>query len=129
VRANVRHYRVSEMRLDEGGRGSARSARSAYEPGEENESGGRHEPIDLSFAIWLSHQLRRQRLSQRELARRSGVAHSTISRILLGQRQPSWATLQHLALVLGNPPPNVLLGRFGVRLRSDALDKPFDRRR
>ncbi len=90
---------------------------------------GRHGRVDLSFAIWLSHQLRRLRLTQRELARQSGVAHSTISRILLGQREPSWATLQRLALVLGNPPPNVLLGRFGVRVRADGSDPPLARRR
>jgi len=79
----------------------------------------RHQPIDLSFAIWLSRQLRRQRLTQRELARRSGLNHSTISRILLGLREPSWGTVQRLALVVGYPPPNVLLGRFGVHSRAE----------
>jgi DNA-binding XRE family transcriptional regulator len=106
---------VSAMTIEHGGHEHDRDA-------------GRHEPVDLSFAIWLSHQLRRLRLTQRELARRSGVAHSTISRILLGQRQPSWATLQRLALVVGNPPPNVLLGWFGVRVRGEASDPPDPRR-
>lgn len=87
----------------------------------------RHQPIDLSFAIWLSRQLRRQRLTQRELARRSGLNHSTISRILLGHREPSWGTVQRLALVVGYPPPNVLLGRFGVHSRAegDDADRPL----
>jgi DNA-binding XRE family transcriptional regulator len=78
----------------------------------------RQSEVDLSFAVWLSHQLRRRRLTQRELARRAGMAHSTVSRILLGEREPSWPTLQRLAIVVGNPPPNVLLGRFGVRARA-----------
>jgi transcriptional regulator with XRE-family HTH domain len=79
----------------------------------------RREPIDLSFAIWLSRQLRRHRVTQREVARRSGLNHSTISRILLGHREPSWGTVQRLALAVGYPPPNVLLGRFGVHARPD----------
>jgi DNA-binding XRE family transcriptional regulator len=66
--------------------------------------------LDLSFAIWLSRQLRRQRMSQRELARRGGLDHSTISRILVGARAPSWSTVQRIAQVVGFPPPNVLLG-------------------
>jgi len=104
-------------------------SRAAGPPTANEHEGGRHEPVDLSFAIWLSRQLRRQRLTQRELARRCGLAHSTISRILLGQREPSWATLQRLALVVGYPPPNVLLGRFGVRVRSEEDEAPTDRRR
>ena len=86
----------------------------------------RHGFIDLAFAIWLSRQLRRQRVSQREIARRSGLCHSTISRILLGQREPSWETVQRLALVVGFPPPNVMLGRFGVMSRADADDGGWD---
>jgi DNA-binding XRE family transcriptional regulator len=66
--------------------------------------------VDLSFAIWLSRQLRRQRISQRELARRGGLDHSTISRIMVGARAPSWSTVQRIAQVVGFPPPNVLLG-------------------
>ncbi|HEU4572787.1 MAG TPA: helix-turn-helix transcriptional regulator [Candidatus Limnocylindrales bacterium] len=111
------------MRLEERTRDGSgkRAADPTHGPTHTREGDtGRHEPVDLSFAIWLSRQLRRQRLTQRELARRSGLAHSTISRILLGQREPSWATLQRLALVIGYPPPNVLLGRFGVRVRADA---------
>jgi DNA-binding XRE family transcriptional regulator len=68
------------------------------------------EKLDLSFAVWLSRQLRRQRISQRELARRGGLDHSTISRILVGARAPSWSTMQRIAQVVGFPPPSVLLG-------------------
>ena len=70
------------------------------------------EKFDLSFAVWLSRQLRRQRISQRELARRGGLDHSTISRILVGARAPSWSTMQRIAHVVGFPPPDVLLGAF-----------------
>jgi DNA-binding XRE family transcriptional regulator len=65
---------------------------------------------DLSFAVWLSRQLRRHHISQRELARRGGLDHSTVSRILVGSRAPSWSTVQRIAHVVGFPPPNVLLG-------------------
>ena len=65
---------------------------------------------DLSFAVWLSRQLRRHHISQRELARRGGLDHSTVSRILVGARAPSWSTVQRIAHVVGFPPPNVLFG-------------------
>jgi DNA-binding XRE family transcriptional regulator len=65
---------------------------------------------DLSFAVWLSRQLRRHHISQRELARRGGLDHSTVSRILVGARAPSWSTVQRIAHVVGFPPPHVLLG-------------------
>ena len=70
---------------------------------------------DLSFAVWLSRQLRRHHISQRELARRGVLDHSTVSRILVGERAPSWSTVQRIAHVVGFPPPNVLFGA----LRSD----------
>jgi DNA-binding XRE family transcriptional regulator len=85
--------------------------------------------LDLSFAVWLSRQLRRRRISQRELARRGGLDHSTISRILLGARAPSWNTVQRIARVVGFPPPNVLLG--GLRMNSipgDEGSAPSQRR-
>lgn len=79
------------------------------------------EKLDLSFAVWLSRQLRRQRISQRELARRGGLDHSTISRILVGARAPSWSTMQRIAQVVGFPPPNVLLGAFRTRPPGEEL--------
>jgi DNA-binding XRE family transcriptional regulator len=85
--------------------------------------------LDLSFAVWLSRQLRRRRISQRELARRGGLDHSTISRIVLGARAPSWSTVQRIAHVVGFPPPNVLLG--GLRMDSipgDEGSAPSQRR-
>jgi hypothetical protein len=80
---------------------------------------GLSEKLDLSFAVWLSRQLRRQRISQRELARRGGLDHSTISRILVGARSPSWSTMQRIAQVVGFPPPSVLLGALRTSLAPD----------
>jgi transcriptional regulator with XRE-family HTH domain len=37
-------------------------------------------PTDRAFNEWLRVELRARRMSQRQLAQRSGVAHSTISR-------------------------------------------------
>jgi DNA-binding XRE family transcriptional regulator len=102
------------------------STRPVEREHEDGQGARRHSEVDLSFAVWLSHQLRRRRLTQRELARRAGMAHSTVSRILLGERAPSWPTLQRLAIVVGNPPPNVLLGRFGVRARAGGGDTARD---
>jgi len=82
--------------------------------------------IDLSFAVWLARHLRRRRISQRELARRAGLDHSTISRILDGSRAPSWSTVQRIALVVGFPPSNVMLGRLGSLARESP---PLTRRR
>ena len=50
-----------------------------------------------SFAEWLRIELRARRMSVRQLALRSGVDHSTISRILTGNREPGLKTA--LALV------------------------------
>jgi transcriptional regulator with XRE-family HTH domain len=46
---------------------------------------------------WLRAELRRRRISQRLLAQRSGIDHSTISRIISGSRSPTLDTLASLA--------------------------------
>jgi len=53
------------------------------------------------FTTWLKARLASRRISQRQLARRSGVDHSTISRLLKGQRRPTRDTERKLGLVLG----------------------------
>jgi transcriptional regulator with XRE-family HTH domain len=58
-------------------------------------SGGR------TFAEWLDGQLRARRLTQRQLAQKSGVHHSTISRLMRGSRVPSLRTANLLARSLG----------------------------
>src|SRR5665811_2144251 len=58
-------------------------------------SGGR------TFSEWLDVQLRARRLTQRQLAQKSGVDHSTISRLMRGDRTPSLRTAALLARGLG----------------------------
>lgn len=53
------------------------------------------------FAEWLADRLRARRLSQRQLALRSGVDHATVSRLLRDGRVPSLATAAKLASALG----------------------------
>ena len=50
-----------------------------------------------AFGDWLRMQLRVKRMSQRQLAIRSGVDHSTISRLVHGERAPTLATAARLA--------------------------------
>lgn len=49
-----------------------------------------------SFDEWLRTELKVRRMSQRRLAHISGVDHSTISRLVLGLRAPSLATVTRL---------------------------------
>jgi transcriptional regulator with XRE-family HTH domain len=58
-----------------------------------------------SFTAWLQQRLAASRLSQRQLADKAGVDHSTISRLLNGARMPSLRTATSLALALGAPDP------------------------
>jgi transcriptional regulator with XRE-family HTH domain len=50
-----------------------------------------------SFNSWLRAQLREKKMSQRQLALQSGVDHSTISRLIKGDRMPSLGTATKLA--------------------------------
>lgn len=50
-----------------------------------------------SFNSWLRGQLREKKMSQRQLALQSGVDHSTISRLIKGDRMPSLGTATKLA--------------------------------
>jgi transcriptional regulator with XRE-family HTH domain len=54
-----------------------------------------------AFGDWLIEELRARRMSQRQLAARSGVHHSTICRLTRGDRVPSLATATKLAQVFG----------------------------
>lgn len=49
------------------------------------------------FNEWLRAQLRAKKMSQRQLAQQSGVDHSTISRLIRGDRTPSLDTATKLA--------------------------------
>jgi transcriptional regulator with XRE-family HTH domain len=63
-------------------------------------------PDEGQFADWLETQLRARRMSLRQLADRSGVNASTVSRILHGKRRPSLRTalLLSRALEPARPP-------------------------
>ena len=50
-----------------------------------------------AFNDWLRTQLRAKKMSQRQLAQQSGVDHSTISRLIRGDRMPSLGTATKLA--------------------------------
>ena len=52
------------------------------------------------FSEWLETQLRARRMSLRQLADRSGVNVSTVSRILHGKRRPSLRTAMLLSRAL-----------------------------
>ena len=50
-----------------------------------------------AFNEWLRAQLKGKKMSQRQLAQQSGVDHSTISRLIRGDRMPSLGTATKLA--------------------------------
>ena len=50
-----------------------------------------------TFNSWLRGQLKEKKMSQRQLALQSGVDHSTISRLIKGNRMPSLGTATKLA--------------------------------
>jgi transcriptional regulator with XRE-family HTH domain len=54
-----------------------------------------------AFNQWLQVQLKARKLTQRQLAQKSGVDHSTISRLTRGDRAPSLRTATLLARGLG----------------------------
>lgn len=68
-----------------------------------------------AFAEWLDRQLRVRRLSQRQVAIRSGLDKSTISRLLRGDRAPTLRTATMLVEALGvdradpDRPPSIAL--------------------
>ena len=55
---------------------------------------------EIPFSDWLEGRLRSARISQRQLAMRAGVHHSTISRLIRYRRTPSLVTAMRLAQVL-----------------------------
>jgi transcriptional regulator with XRE-family HTH domain len=54
-----------------------------------------------SFNQWLEVQLKARKLTQRQLAQKSGVDHSTISRLMRGERVPSLHTATLIVRGLG----------------------------
>ncbi len=59
----------------------------------------------IVFNLWLRRQLSSRRMSQRQLAALSGVDHTTISRLLREDRQPSLTTATKIVRALRGVPP------------------------
>jgi DNA-binding XRE family transcriptional regulator len=69
------------------------------------------------FNGWLRDAMAERRLSQRALAMRTGISHSTISRLITGDRIPSLSTAIAIVRVLGPRPWSVQPTPIGVRNR------------
>lgn len=59
-----------------------------------------HDPVG-KFSDWLHVEMRTRRMSVRQLAHRSGVAASTVSRVLRGHRRPTLSTTLKLIRAIG----------------------------
>jgi transcriptional regulator with XRE-family HTH domain len=68
-----------------------------------------------AFNEWLEVQLKARKLTQRQLAQKSGVDHSTISRLMRGDRTPSLRTVTLLLRGLGKAIGLGLAGRPAPR--------------
>jgi DNA-binding XRE family transcriptional regulator len=60
--------------------------------------------LEGRFADWLRERMTERGVTQRMVALRSGINHSTISRLLDENRQPTLATAIALLHVLGDEP-------------------------
>jgi len=81
-----------------------------------------NEPDEVQFRDWLTLQLRARRMSLRQLAHRSGVNVSTVSRIVRGERRPTLNTAVRLARVVREAADEPSATRFFGSLTSDSLD-------
>lgn len=61
------------------------------------------------MATWLNKEIESRGWSQRELARRSGISHTTISQVIAEVRQPTWDFCASIARALGEPIDNVFV--------------------
>lgn len=71
-----------------------------------------------ALARFVARRLRERGLSLRALGRASGIAHSTLSRLLRGQLRPTPAVLVAIAPHIGEPLP-ALLARAGLAAPPD----------
>ena len=60
--------------------------------------------LEDDFAAWLQERMELRGMSQRMLALRAGVSHSSVSRLLSGDRSPSLPTALALLRVLAAEP-------------------------
>jgi len=61
-----------------------------------------------NLVTWLTNQIETRGWSLRELARRSGLSHATISNVLSGQSNPGFDFCTGIAKALGESPQTVL---------------------
>jgi transcriptional regulator with XRE-family HTH domain len=71
--------------------------RGILTPGVRRDSPSMAKSSGRAFNEWLRTQLKAKKMSQRQLAQQSGVDHSTISRLVRGDRMPSLGTATKLA--------------------------------
>ena len=77
---------------------------------------------EVQFRDWLTLQLRSRRMSLRQLAHRSGVNVSTVSRIVRGERRPTLRTAVRLARVVRDSADESSASRFFGSLTAESLD-------
>ncbi|MFL5680563.1 MAG: helix-turn-helix domain-containing protein [Chloroflexota bacterium] len=77
---------------------------------------------EVQFRDWLALQLRARRMSLRQLAHRSGVNVSTVSRIVRGERRPTLNTAVRLARVVRDTADESSATRFFGSLTAESLD-------
>lgn len=65
--------------------------------------------METRFSEWLVGQLRERGWSQRELARRSDVSHTTVSDVLGNVRRPTWDFCASIAGPLERQPDEVFV--------------------
>ena len=80
------------------------------------------EANEVQFRDWLALQLRARRMSLRQLAHRSGVNVSTVSRIVRGERRPTLRTAVRLARVVRETADESSATRFFGSLTAESLD-------
>ena len=80
------------------------------------------EQNEVQFRDWLTLQLRARRMSLRQLAHRSGVNVSTVSRIVRGERRPTLRTAVALAKVVRETADESSATRFFGSLTAESLD-------
>lgn len=62
---------------------------------------------EMDFSMWLIDQLDAHRMSQNDLARRTGISNAQISRIITRQSSPGTDVCNAIARALGHPPETV----------------------
>lgn len=85
-----------------------------------------NEGNEVQFRDWLTVQLRARRMSLRQLAHRSGVNVSTVSRIVRGERRPTLRTAVRLAKVVRESADESSATRYFGSLTAESLDPVRD---